>query len=149
MIQDEPGLRVKLKVDYTKYDRRLPLGSEGSTTIPMGRSAFDKNTFVRVAFDVPGGLPVNIDVQRPDLEIVDPRWVAWKCKEELDRADALMHHVHAATHVTTRRGKFMELVVEYSHGRPNDVWKKASEAKPFIEDLEKRGLLQEQIVKED
>lgn len=155
MIEVPKGFRVKLIRDYTRYHRELRVGLEGVAVVPVGRAALSKNQFVSVKFVLDKQVEkskgkmttyeenITIDVLRCDVEVVDERWTEWQGREAKERENALANHVSKATVYTTQRGGFVELVVEYDNGRPNDAWKRKSECKDILADLEKRGLLEE------
>jgi hypothetical protein len=136
------GFQVRLRRDYSRYHKDLKTGSVGTAErIPVGRATFSRNHFVRVRFHVNQKETVTIDVLRSDLDVIDTRWSEWQERESKALDEALRDHVSKATVYTTRRGGFIELVVEYNNGRPNDIWRKRADCKSIITDLEKRGLL--------
>jgi hypothetical protein len=157
------GFKVKLARDYTRYHRGLRSGLHGIVEhVPVGRAALSKNQFLSVKFIIEKTTDratiekgkkiattyeenITIDVLRSDLEVVDKRWTEWQEREVKEREDALKNHVLRATLYTTKRGGFLELLVEYDHGRPNDRWKRRSECKLFLADLEARGILEELV----
>jgi hypothetical protein len=157
MIEVPEGFRVKLIRDYTRYHRDLKVGIEGSAVVPVGRAALSKNQFVSIKFVLDKQVEkskgktttyeenIEVEVLRCDVEVIDERWRKWQGRESKEREDALASHVSKATIYTTRRGGFVELVVQYSNGRLNDTWKKKHECKQIVADLEKRGLLEEAI----
>jgi len=157
MAEVPVGFRVKLIRDYTRYHRDLKVGIEGSAVVPVGRAALSKNQFVSIKFVLDKQVEkskgktttyeenIEIEVLRCDVEVVDERWQEWQGRESKEREDALAAHVSKATVYTTRRGGFVELVVQYNNGRLNDTWKKKTECKQIVADLEKRGLLEEAI----
>jgi len=151
MIEVPEGFRVKLARDYTRYHRDLRVGLEGRTAVPAGRAAMGKNQFLRVIFfaGMKNDVKIAVDVLRCDVEVVDERWTEWQGREAKAKTEALKKHVTKATLYTTPRGGFVELVVEYGNGRLNDAWKKKTECKDILADLEKRGLVEEAIKRKE
>lgn len=139
----EPGFRVKLLRDMTRWAAGLKAGTEGETQLPSGRSALFPTRFLRVDF-TPGGVPKTVEVQRSDLEIIDERWLSLQRKEEEEKREALEHHVKQGTLHLGPRGGFQKLVVEYTNERPNDHWTRSKEAQPIVDSLRAKGLLREE-----
>jgi hypothetical protein len=135
------GFSVRVVSDLTTLHRSLVIGAEGKVVAPKGRSAIN-TSFVRVEFQL-GGVKLDLDVRRVNLEVIDPRWIDLLSREIKDREEALRNNVKTATVYTTPRGGFVELVVEYNNGRADDCWKVKSEARGVLADLERRGLLEE------
>lgn len=137
----EPGFKVKLLRDLSRYHAPLKPGVEGVTELPAGRSALFRSDYLKVRFG-----EKLFDVRLSDLEITDPRWLAMQAEEKKAREDALANHVKRAVLYTGARGGFLKLVIEFSNERPNEILgrKQPKEARPLIDSLRARGLLTEE-----
>ena len=138
MNRSEPGFRMRLRRDMTRYHAALKAGAEGVVAVPAGRSALFNDRYVRCAFG-----DVELDILFSDVEVVDERWLAWQEGEKRLLDEALRDHVATATLVLGRRGGFQQLEVSFSNGRPNEVWKRRRDADPVALMLRERGVLRE------
>jgi hypothetical protein len=146
-VNDADRYTVKLVRDLTRLHPALVEGARGVMLKPppVGRTSRYETYHLPCSFEAAGG-NVKLDVSSKDLEITDERWLRWLAEEEEALKVALENHVEKALLTETSKGGFVELLVSYKHGRPNDRWIRPREANWIVKLLEEKGLLERKSV---
>lgn len=142
------GFEVALLEDLTRYASAARKGARGVLVEPPPwavRSRFGSGHHVWVRFPDAARAAghVTMEVEWPDLDVVDQRWVEAQAAARAALEDALANHVRRATLVLGPKGKFRRLDVEYDSDRPNDTFRRHSECKDMIDRLRATGKLEE------
>jgi hypothetical protein len=123
----KPGVRVKLKVDLTKYLEGAVIGTEGTTIGEYGMWSRSMDSFTGVNFDGLGCLDVLIE----SFEIIDPIYL----KEIEQKRIKFLEDLKSAKNIEVTlgpRGGFKHLHYEYlsdgiNHNTGNGFKKDAEE----------------------